>query len=139
MPLVECSPKHICRVWCNLHLRRRIVGVAGDSVLVDAHDEAGLPVATTSLIPRGHVWLEGDNPHSSTDSRCYGPVPEALLLGRVVCRLWPLCEAKIISREPERGRRRLLPPAGDAADPNAESRVGGPARHGHWGWFSAAR
>jgi hypothetical protein len=27
------------------------------------------------LIPRGHVWLEGDNKAASHDSRHYGPVP----------------------------------------------------------------
>lgn len=40
-------------------------------------------------IPRGHVWLEGDNPENSMDSRNYGPVPAALVQGRVVGRVWP--------------------------------------------------
>ena len=26
-------------------------------------------------MPRGHVWLEGDNKAASHDSRHYGPVP----------------------------------------------------------------
>ena len=29
------------------------------------------------------VWLEGDNPFNSTDSRSYGPVPLALVKGLV--------------------------------------------------------
>jgi inner membrane protease subunit 1 len=38
------------------------------------------------------VWLEGDNPFNSTDSRSYGPVPLALVKGLVsfkVCRIAP--------------------------------------------------
>ena len=42
------------------------------------------------LMTAGQVWLEGDNPLNSTDSRDYGPVPEALIEGRVFFRLWPL-------------------------------------------------
>lgn len=26
-------------------------------------------------VPKGHVWLEGDNSENSIDSRTYGPVP----------------------------------------------------------------
>ena len=43
-------------------------------------------------IPKGHVWLEGDNAGDSTDSRHYGPVPSALLIGRVWARIWPISQ-----------------------------------------------
>jgi nickel-type superoxide dismutase maturation protease len=33
--------------------------------------------------------VSGDNPHASTDSRTFGPVPPALVVGRVVWRYWP--------------------------------------------------
>ena len=36
-----------------------------------------------SVIPRGHVWLEGDNPLASYDSRDHGAIPLALVYGRV--------------------------------------------------------
>ncbi|KAJ8908512.1 hypothetical protein NDN08_005220 [Rhodosorus marinus] len=42
------------------------------------------------VVPDGHVWLEGDNPKNSRDSRSYGPVPLGLLHGKVIFKLWPL-------------------------------------------------
>ncbi|CAI5463610.1 unnamed protein product [Closterium sp. Yama58-4] len=44
---------------------------------------------THTVVPRGHVWLQGDNLFNSTDSRHYGPVPLALVKGRVFYRVWP--------------------------------------------------
>ena len=41
------------------------------------------------VVPPGRVWLRGDNPRNSTDSRQYGAVPIALVEGRVVAKLWP--------------------------------------------------
>jgi inner membrane protease subunit 1 len=34
-------------------------------------------------VPNGHVWLQGDNQYVSRDSREYGPVPAALVKGKV--------------------------------------------------------
>mmetsp|Transcript_18152 Transcript_18152/g.37804 ORF Transcript_18152/g.37804 Transcript_18152/m.37804 type:complete len:123 (+) Transcript_18152:1020-1388(+) len=45
------------------------------------------------VVPRGHVWLEGDNPPNSNDSRSYGPVPAALVNAKVVYKIWPISEA----------------------------------------------
>ncbi len=36
-------------------------------------------------VPGGH-WVEGDNPFVTDDSRTFGP---AVVVGRVVARLWP--------------------------------------------------
>jgi hypothetical protein len=38
-------------------------------------------------IPKGHVWIQGDNLSNSIDSRNYGAVPEATLKGRVLARV----------------------------------------------------
>ena len=38
-------------------------------------------------VPKGHVWLQGDNLHNSTDSRHYGAVPAGLLRGRVALKV----------------------------------------------------
>lgn len=40
-------------------------------------------------VPKGHIWLEGDNSENSIDSRNYGPVPLGLVQSRVFLRLFP--------------------------------------------------
>ena len=47
------------------------------------------------IVPRGHVWLEGDNSENSLDSRTYGPVPMGLIRSRILCRLWPPSDFKL--------------------------------------------
>lgn len=49
------------------------------------------------VIPRGHVWVEGDNTSNSSDSRHYGPIPRGLILSRVVFRLFPFNSIGFIS------------------------------------------
>ena len=44
-----------------------------------------LSSSTTKRIKNGHVWVEGDNPSNSLDSRSYGSVESGLIVGRVVC------------------------------------------------------
>ena len=40
-------------------------------------------------VPEGHCWVVGDNVPVSRDSRTYGPVPLALVQGKVICKVWP--------------------------------------------------
>jgi signal peptidase I len=40
-------------------------------------------------VPAGHVAVAGDAPLRSTDSRQFGAVPDRLITGRAVARLWP--------------------------------------------------
>lgn len=50
------------------------------------------------VIPDGHIWIEGDNSMNSADSRNYGPLPAAMIVGRVLCRVWPLRGKAIMER-----------------------------------------
>lgn len=47
-------------------------------------------------VPKGHVWLEGDNSENSLDSRNYGPVPAGLIVSRAIVRLWPLNDVTLL-------------------------------------------
>jgi inner membrane protease subunit 2 len=40
-------------------------------------------------VPKGHCWVEGDNAEVSLDSKSFGPIPLALLKGRVTNVIWP--------------------------------------------------
>ncbi|PJF17253.1 hypothetical protein PSACC_02931 [Paramicrosporidium saccamoebae] len=38
-------------------------------------------------VPKGHIWIEGDNSTKSHDSRDFGPVPYGLLRGKALCKV----------------------------------------------------
>jgi nickel-type superoxide dismutase maturation protease len=60
------------------------------SVVVVALPDRPLGVKRLARVePDGRVWLEGDNPFGSTDSRDLGPLPAESVHARVVWRLWP--------------------------------------------------
>ncbi|XP_033727281.1 mitochondrial inner membrane protease subunit 1-like [Pecten maximus] len=40
-------------------------------------------------VPKGHLWIEGDNKSKSHDSRNFGPVPYALVYTKAFYRVWP--------------------------------------------------
>lgn len=80
------------------------------------------------VVPPGHAWLQGDNLHVSIDSREYGPIPLALVLGRAVATVWPTEQAgPIPSRVPlitavtllEEGRSRQKPPEEGQCQPHS--------------------
>lgn len=99
------SPRDPTRDVC-----KRVMGLPGDTVLLDPrvdppfqHDQQWTKGNTRSLsasvdtlqepvyitVPKGHVWLVGDNLGNSLDSRHYGPIPLGLVKGKVVARIFP--------------------------------------------------
>ena len=75
------SPLDPRRVVC-----KRVIGLPGDIVCVDPTGKTA-PSTEHVVIPRGHVWLSGDNAEMSRDSRTYGPVSMALVRGKLVARV----------------------------------------------------
>jgi hypothetical protein len=71
---------------------KRVIGLPGDEITPPGWSSQRV------VVPPDCVWLEGDNPLNSVDSRYYGPVPARYIYGRVVARVWPPEEAKVISR-----------------------------------------
>lgn len=53
-------------------------------------------------VPEGHCWVLGDNLAESRDSRVYGPIPLALVRGKVVAKLLPFGERMWVRNNLER-------------------------------------
>ncbi|KAK9830828.1 hypothetical protein WJX74_009119 [Apatococcus lobatus] len=76
------DPRHI--------VCKRVLGMEGDAVEVRDGRQGALKI---EKVPEGHVWLQGDNTINSTDSRHYGPVPYAMLVGKAFIKVLPLNQA----------------------------------------------
>lgn len=87
---------------------KRVIGLPGD-VIVKSQQEYETFRGRDKLfvVPDGQIWIEGDNTPNSSDSRVYGPVPAALVIGKVMCRIWPMRGNAWIHRG-----SRPMPPAG---------------------------
>ena len=80
-------------------ITKRLIALAGDWV----QRRAG--AREVPQVPRGHVWVEGDNARFSKDSNAFGAVPAGLIESQVVATLWPPAEAGRVARvEPPRER-----------------------------------
>ncbi|EFX69931.1 hypothetical protein DAPPUDRAFT_300640 [Daphnia pulex] len=73
----------------QMFICKRIIGVPGDKIKINCIQH--------NVVPRGHIWLEGDNKSNSSDSRTYGPVPQGLVRGRALCRIWPLNSIQMLT------------------------------------------
>ncbi|ESA42619.1 hypothetical protein GE21DRAFT_8023 [Neurospora crassa] len=96
---------------------KRIMGMPGDYVLVDTPmagggtvegevlgDRGGLGEGDEVMIqvPEGHCWVVGDNLTASRDSRTFGPVPLALIRGKVFAKVQSNWLPKLIRNPLER-------------------------------------
>ena len=94
-------------------LIKRVIGLPGetvtiadDHVFIDGHqltepylDRGAISLVVPGLwacspqapckIPKGQIWVMGDNRTDSEDSRYFGPIPESSVVGRAVARIWP--------------------------------------------------
>jgi signal peptidase I len=85
---------------------KRVVAIAGDSVgiedgslvvngvtvvetYIDNTDMAGFYFGP-DVVPKGDVFVLGDNRADSVDSRTFGPIPLDSIDGRVLAKIWPL-------------------------------------------------
>ena len=75
------SPLDPYRIVC-----KRVLGLAGDVICVDPTGRLA-PSTEHVIIPKGHVWISGDNAAMSRDSRMYGPVSVGLITGKLSARV----------------------------------------------------
>jgi nickel-type superoxide dismutase maturation protease len=82
-------PEYRCGDWV-LVLRTPRVRV-GDAVAArDPRQPDRILVKRVQRRDPDGLWLVGDNPSASTDSRTFGAVPHDLVLGRILLRYYPL-------------------------------------------------
>lgn len=130
LPREEAATNPVARIFAVLGLHptagyvvKRVIGIGGDRVACcdeqdrltvngRALDETGyLPqgVRPSSFpfdveVPRGTLWVMGDNRGSSADSRAHmggpggGYVPAADVVGKVWARIWPWKRVGLIRR-----------------------------------------
>ncbi|CAL9024271.1 unnamed protein product [Prunus brigantina] len=70
-------------------MTKRLIVMEGQSVTYVVDPKNSLRLLWYVNVPKGHVWIEGDNIYESNDSRKFGPVPYGLLQGKVFWRIWP--------------------------------------------------
>ncbi|KAG9246075.1 signal peptidase-like protein I, partial [Calycina marina] len=74
---------------------KRVLGMEGDYVLRNSpgakHDDM---IQAGRQVPQGHCWVVGDNLEYSRDSRHFGPIPLALIKGKIVAKVLPWGERK---------------------------------------------
>jgi signal peptidase I len=86
-------------------LIKRVVGLPGDKIAVrggrlylngepqkEPYTNKKLPDRSffaRTTVPKGHVFVMGDNRANSADSRVFGPLPEKNIEGEAFLRFWP--------------------------------------------------
>lgn len=83
---------------------KRVVGLEGDVVRTRPDSQHQQLV----VVPRGQLWVEGDEGFHSLDSNTYGPIPVALVTARATHIVFPLARMGAVSQAEELVRRGAL-------------------------------
>ncbi|BAT89288.1 hypothetical protein LR48_Vigan08g002900 [Vigna angularis] len=97
--IVFCDPQKPGR-----YLTKRVIGLEGDRITYSSNPETNDLVddnfthisypenndkPQTVVVPKGSIWVEGDNKSNSRDSRKFGPVPYGLIDSKIFWRIYP--------------------------------------------------
>ncbi|GJN74877.1 peptidase S24/S26A/S26B/S26C [Purpureocillium lilacinum] len=74
-------------IFESQHGVKRLVGMPGDYVSLGTPGEQG--EEQMIQVPEGHCWIVGDNLPASRDSRQFGPLPLALVQGKIIAKILP--------------------------------------------------
>jgi signal peptidase I len=94
----------------SIDFLRRVIGLPGDTVQIDGThvivngvtlnepyvSTNASPVVNTWKIPPDQYFVLGDNRPISKDSRFWGPIPKAYIVGKAILVYWPTNKLKII-------------------------------------------
>ncbi len=90
---------------------KRVIGLPGDTVqgkdghvfidnrqLAEPYLPAGTPTTDFGpvVVPKGGLWVMGDNRTNSSDSRVFGWIRRNTVVGRAILRVWPFGRAAFL-------------------------------------------
>ena len=122
------SPQEPTKTIC-----KRVIGLPGDTICVHPDKVAGMYTTAVAsgkasaresdnmadpnslpwelehvLVPKGHIWISGDNLPYSRDSRTHGPIPIALVRGKIWARVRPHVQQSLF--QSSNIKPRFIPP-----------------------------
>jgi signal peptidase I len=94
----------------SVDLVRRVIALPGDTIHIDGDHVTvngvvlnepyvsmnTTPIVNTWKIPPDQYFVLGDNRPTSEDSRFWGPIPKAYIIGKAIFVYWPTDKLKII-------------------------------------------